>query len=311
MIRETIHRLRDRAPDSRRATVALACLLLLVGIAGPPAMATLQTTLQPGDTFDAPDGPTVVVNETVSVASTDVDGDTVSLGDADLSGGEPVTTNVSGLQDHWLRVEPALNGSRLSVARANTSLSATISGDNWVDLELAQNASAGDGTPDARIGMADEATLAISGLSGGEATLSLGQSDIVIASAPIIGGTATFDGIEAGNSLVRVETSQAGSGSAAANPQVSEWTQGNWLAALFAPYVNLLGAPLVATVLGGALIMSFWIFSGSLAIPAIILLLLGGVLLPVLPGEVLGIARALLVLGMATALLAVARKWVL
>jgi hypothetical protein len=89
------------------------------------------------------------------------------------------------------------------------------------------------------------------------------------------------------------------------------WTQGDWWNAILEPYYALLGEALVGTILAGALIVGFWIYSGDVVLPSILVLLLGGILVTVLPGEVVGIARVMIVIGMTAALLAAARRYVL
>jgi len=91
----------------------------------------------------------------------------------------------------------------------------------------------------------------------------------------------------------------------------ADWTQGDWYEAIFKPYEALLGEPLVGTILAGALILGFYIFSGDVVLPSILVLLLGGILTAVLPGAIVNIARTMIVIGMAAALLAAAREYVL
>lgn len=90
----------------------------------------------------------------------------------------------------------------------------------------------------------------------------------------------------------------------------ADWTQGDWFEAIFRPYEVLLGEALLGTILAGALIVGFWIYAGDIVLPAILTLLLGGILTAVLPGNIVGIARMMIVIGMAAALLAAARKYV-
>jgi len=91
----------------------------------------------------------------------------------------------------------------------------------------------------------------------------------------------------------------------------SHWTQGDWFRAIFEPYRLVLGEALLGTVLAGALIVGFWIYSGDIVLPSILVLLLGGILTAILPGAVVGIARVMIVLGLTAALLAAARRYVL
>lgn len=91
----------------------------------------------------------------------------------------------------------------------------------------------------------------------------------------------------------------------------STWTQGDWFEAVLEPYVTLFGEPFLGTILGGALILSFYIYSGDIGMPAILTLLLGGVLTAVLPGHIVGVARMIIVVGLAAAFLAAAQRYVL
>lgn len=97
----------------------------------------------------------------------------------------------------------------------------------------------------------------------------------------------------------------------ASNQTATEWAQGHWVDALLQPFTQLMGAPLVGVVLGGALILGFYIHSGDIALPSVVLLLLGGILLPVLPGAMVGLARAFIVVAMAGGFMALARRYVL
>jgi len=85
----------------------------------------------------------------------------------------------------------------------------------------------------------------------------------------------------------------------------------SWLDSLLLPFVALLGETLFATVLGGGLITAFWVYSGNVAYPAILTLLLGGVMLTLTAGAVAQAAQALIVIGLASTLLALARRYVL
>ena len=85
----------------------------------------------------------------------------------------------------------------------------------------------------------------------------------------------------------------------------------NWLEAILEPYFSLLGEAMVAGILSGALLIGFYIHSNNIAMPAIIILLLGGTLSAVLPGPMVNMARTLIVIGMAATLFAVARRYVI
>jgi len=94
------------------------------------------------------------------------------------------------------------------------------------------------------------------------------------------------------------------------NATADHWTSGEWLRAITGPYATLLGEGLVGTILAGAMIMSMWIYTGDIVMPSILVLLLGGVLTAILPGGIVAIARAMIVISLATAFLAAARRYV-
>lgn len=93
------------------------------------------------------------------------------------------------------------------------------------------------------------------------------------------------------------------------NDLADSWTSGDWLEAIFEPYSALLGEPVVGTVLGGALVTAMYIYTDDLAMPTVILLLLSGVLLSVLPGDVAQIAEGFLIVAFLAALLAAGRRY--
>jgi hypothetical protein len=93
---------------------------------------------------------------------------------------------------------------------------------------------------------------------------------------------------------------------------VSTWTErDSFLEPIFGPYSALLGEPLLGSILGGSIILGFYISTDNIIMPSVVTLLLGGVLLPVLPGSLINVARTIIILGLATGFLAVARRYLL
>jgi len=70
------------------------------------------------------------------------------------------------------------------------------------------------------------------------------------------------------------------------------------------------GEALFGLFLGGVLLTAFYIASnGSIAVPALVLMLTGAVLVPMLPGNVSGIAGTIIILGLAAAVFAALRRY--
>jgi len=99
---------------------------------------------------------------------------------------------------------------------------------------------------------------------------------------------------------------------ALATASVETWTErDSFLEPIFGPYAGLLGEPLLGSILGGSVILGFYISTDNIVMPSVVTLLLGGVLLPVLPGSLINVARTIIVLGLTTGFLAVARRYLL
>jgi len=70
------------------------------------------------------------------------------------------------------------------------------------------------------------------------------------------------------------------------------------------------GEALFGLFLGGVLMTAFYIASnGSIAVPALVLTLTGAVLVPMLPGNVSGMAGTIIILGLAAAVFAALRRY--
>jgi hypothetical protein len=93
---------------------------------------------------------------------------------------------------------------------------------------------------------------------------------------------------------------------------IEDWTRGNWFDALFQPHVNLLGEFFLGVVFGGTIVLSMYIAGrGDLAPPTTVAMLMTPIAMPFLPGWATGIIWGLVFLGLTSALMAVARRYVL
>lgn len=83
---------------------------------------------------------------------------------------------------------------------------------------------------------------------------------------------------------------------------------------MFRDFANAFGGePTFGVFVGGVVMISLWIASPrqSIAAPAALTILLGSLLFPVLPGSYQEFAWTFIVIGLAAALLSVARRYVL
>jgi len=72
------------------------------------------------------------------------------------------------------------------------------------------------------------------------------------------------------------------------------------------------GEATFGVIVGGTMILSFWIAGdGDLSMPAVITVLVGGLMFPLLPPTYLDIARVVSFLGLAAAVLAAGEKYYL
>ena len=75
-------------------------------------------------------------------------------------------------------------------------------------------------------------------------------------------------------------------------------------------YASLGGEALGGTLITGAILVSLYLAgSRSFATPAVVLILLGGIMLPLLPGGLAQIGTTVMLLGLVAAILAVAEKY--
>jgi hypothetical protein len=95
---------------------------------------------------------------------------------------------------------------------------------------------------------------------------------------------------------------------------INTWLQGDtWHQCIFEPAAGSVGGePMFGLLVGATLIVSLYLAgSGDLATPTVVTLLLGSVLVPVLPGGMVGVAYGVVVAGVSGALIAIARRYVL
>jgi hypothetical protein len=90
-------------------------------------------------------------------------------------------------------------------------------------------------------------------------------------------------------------------------------SQGDRLGCAFQDFAGATsGEAMFGLLLGGALLLSFYVASdGSVAVPAVILTLTGAFLVPILPGQVAGIAGTVIIMGLAAGVFAGLRRYAL
>lgn len=95
--------------------------------------------------------------------------------------------------------------------------------------------------------------------------------------------------------------------------KLSDYFGGDLVRALLDDLVYAAGGEATFGVLvGGALILSFWVAGdGDLATPAVLTVLLGVIMFPLLPASYLNIARVIAFLGLVAAILAALEKYYL
>jgi hypothetical protein len=91
----------------------------------------------------------------------------------------------------------------------------------------------------------------------------------------------------------------------------SEWANGEWFRCAFEPAVQSVGEPTVGMLLGGTLVLAFYLAGGGIAAPAVLTLLLAAAVVPLLPAGLIGIAAGIAFVGIVGALVAVGQRYVL
>lgn len=79
------------------------------------------------------------------------------------------------------------------------------------------------------------------------------------------------------------------------------WASGDWFDAVVQPFLDLLG-PIFPLVVGLGVAGMLFVWSGSMALPIVVMILIGGLLIPVMPPEAQAVGGGLLLLGIALAL---------
>lgn len=93
---------------------------------------------------------------------------------------------------------------------------------------------------------------------------------------------------------------------------IDAWGSGDWEAAIFGGITDLIGEGTFAVLIGAAVIVSFWLAGDrDLAAPSIATILLGGLMFPLLPGNFVGIAWAVVFIGVTGAFFSVMRRYAL
>jgi len=90
-------------------------------------------------------------------------------------------------------------------------------------------------------------------------------------------------------------------------------SQGDRLACAFQDFAGATsGEAMFGLLFGGALLLSFYVASdGSIAVPAVILTLTGAFLVPILPGNVAGIAGTIIIMGLVAGIFAAFQRYTL
>lgn len=93
---------------------------------------------------------------------------------------------------------------------------------------------------------------------------------------------------------------------------LSKWFTGDWMSCLFDPVTATTTEAGFGVFVGGITLVALYVAGGGgIATPAVILILLGGVLIPLLPGAYVGIAQGIVIIGVFGGVMAVARRYVL
>ena len=180
----------------RRKLAVLAGLVAAVVLLPLVALAVSDpSTVESGTTFDADDGPELIVGESATL-DTSVpfpDGETVSLGAVSLSGDPEATGTVVGFGDDATASSVAVAGSgELELARDDTAPSVAAVDGDIEELSLFAGAEVGDGGADIGVETAGPATVEVRGLAADAVSAVSTASGDVVASSNVVDGTATL-----------------------------------------------------------------------------------------------------------------------
>ncbi|PCR89432.1 hypothetical protein [Natrinema ejinorense] len=84
-----------------------------------------------------------------------------------------------------------------------------------------------------------------------------------------------------------------------------------WMDTILDPYTSLLGEPVVGMVAAGVLVVSFYLYNDDLAMPTVISLLLGSVLMTMVPGDLQQAGIGFMIIGGVAGAMEVWRRYVL
>jgi len=93
---------------------------------------------------------------------------------------------------------------------------------------------------------------------------------------------------------------------------LEEWALGDWHNCVFDPVPALIGEPLFGLLVGSGLWLSMYFAAGGkTSTPTAVILLVSTLVFPILPGGMVGIAKGILIIGVAAAIMQVLQKYVL
>lgn len=93
---------------------------------------------------------------------------------------------------------------------------------------------------------------------------------------------------------------------------IASWLSGSWHTCVFGNPTAAIGEPLFGLFFGGVTILGMYLASGGkMDSAAVLTILLGALMVPVLPGGVVGAAYVIVVMGVAAGVISVAQKYML
>lgn len=96
------------------------------------------------------------------------------------------------------------------------------------------------------------------------------------------------------------------------NTEIWKWITGDWKGALWDHLLGLIGEPATGVIIGGSLMLSFYIAGdGDIAAPSVATMLLAGIMVPILPGDARSSAYIIAFFGLVGAVVAVGRTYML
>lgn len=93
---------------------------------------------------------------------------------------------------------------------------------------------------------------------------------------------------------------------------IDKWYNGSVHECTSGPPAMIFGDQLIGALGGSVIILAFYVTgNGRLSAPSVLLVLLAGPLIPRLPGNMVGYAEGIVIVGLVAGLLAFARKYIL